>query len=244
VSRLSNSPLRLHLGATEVRAALRDHRAVGQALDAVLSELLGANLRARPPLCVAVADACAQLDVVPGDFACASDRQLDAIASACIAEIQGDSNARPVVRWQLQADQQHLLIASIAEKDIATLLEVAASHRLTVQSMQPDFFLQWNAWVGEPQLGTARGTAVFATLDEGFATVAFAQQGIITALSSGPCTTPDAEGNALDTRSHRLLASIGQEVAGVDAFVVVTREALRLPDHSHWTARPWTEDSP
>jgi hypothetical protein len=244
VSRLSNSALRLHWGASCVRAALRERRAAGLALDAVLSELLGANLRERPPLCVAVADACAQIEVVPGDFACASERQLDAIASACIAEVQGESPAAPWVRWQLQADQQHLLIASIAEKDIATLLDVAASHRLRVQSIQPAFFLQWNAWVGEQQPGTERGTAVFATLDEGFATVAFAQQGIITALSSGPCATPEAEGDAVDTRSHRLLASIGQEVAGVDVFVLVARDSQSMPERSRWTARPWTEDSP
>jgi hypothetical protein len=219
----------------------------GQAMDAVLLNLLATDLRDTPRLCVVMADPCAHVDVVKGDFSCSSDRQLDAIANACIAEIQGDNAAKQVVRWQLQEDHQHLLISSIAEKDVATLLEVASTHRLKVQSIQPDFFVQWNAYAS----AQAASHGVFASVNEGYATVAFATQGIITALSCGPCNDADAPARAaqpmvhqVDERTHRLLSSIGQAFNDVPSFVLVTPDPERVPGDSRWTPMRLREDSP
>jgi hypothetical protein len=185
------------------------------------------------------------LDVVRGDFSCSSDRHLDSIANACITELLGDNAARQTVRWQLQHDQQHLLISSIEERQVSGFLEVALNHQLKVHSIQPDFFVQWNAFAS----GKSTRNCVFATVNEGYATVAFAQKGIIQSLSCGPCLNRDEyltdqlrSVQCVDERTNRLLASIGQAFDDVSSFVLITREPHQIPDGSRWTRLSLSED--
>jgi hypothetical protein len=217
----------------------------GHAMDAVLSELLSTHLGDVPRIWAVVADGYAHLDVVRGDFSCSSDRQLDAIANACISELLGDNASRQTIRWQLQQDQQHLLISSIEEKEVSGILEVASTHRLKVHSIQPDFVVQWNFFAG----GKHARNCVFATVNEGRATVAFAKNGVITSLSSGPCVIRKEDMDdqlrsvqCVDERTNRLLTSIGQAFDDVSSFVLVTREPHRIPEGSRWTALNLSED--
>jgi hypothetical protein len=216
-------------------------------MDAVLQQLLGTHQGDRTELYAVVADCCAHVDVVKGDFSDSSDHHLDAIANACIAEILGHHAEKQLVRWQLQTDQQHLLISSMEEKEVAAILEVAVAHQLKVRSIQPDFFLQWNAYAA----GRQAATCVFAMLNEGYATVAFAQRGVITCLSCGPCLNRDGDASdglpgmqCVDDRSMRLLSSIGQAPDAVTSFVLVTPDPQPIPGGSRWTAMPLSEDSP
>lgn len=270
MSLLSNRSLQLHVGTLAVRGTLRAKRAphkvlarsrhefnraepatpgtapasvIGKscmaAMDAVLSEL-GTNVaRQTPPLRVVMSDACVHFDVVQGNYGGASDRHLQSIASACIAEILGEATSNQMVRWQLQPDLRHLLISSIDSRDAAAVTQAATRHRLQLHSLQPDFCVQWNRYAS---VLPAR-KCVFATVNEGYATVAYAQGGAIAALSGGPCFGGDdspEDGRdktlSVDERVDRLLASLGQNPGEVSNFILVTAAPERIPSVSRWKA--------
>ena len=63
---------------------------------------------------VELADSLVHLDVVAGDFAANSDRQLASVAAACVDELLGDAAKDHEIRWQLQPDGTHLLIGAVA----------------------------------------------------------------------------------------------------------------------------------
>ncbi len=192
-------------------------------------------------------------DVVAGDFAGNSDRQLQAVAAACMAELLGEAAPTHEIRWQLQADGKHLLIGAIARDQLGALSEAAARHGLTLASVQPDFCLQWNRHA--PALKP--GAAVFAVAAGHEAVIACVADGAVAAMSSGAWLArvhrpgnstvtvnqlmhglglePAAKEVLLDMRVDRLLASVGQDAASQSAFVLVAPEMAGAKVSSRWT---------
>lgn len=208
------------------------------AMDAVLSELWANASSQKPRLCVVLADSCVHFDVVHGDYHAASDRHLQSIATACIAEVLGDAATSQVVRWQLQPDSQHLLISCIDQRNVSVIEQAASMHGLLVHSLRPDFCVQWNQYART----MPASRCVFAAVNEGYAIVAYVQHRTIMALSCGPFFSDNGglgDGkhtvDAVDERAGRLLASLGQEASDVSTFVLVTPAREDIPSVSRWT---------
>ncbi|CAN5818178.1 hypothetical protein BH11PSE8_BH11PSE8_39980 [soil metagenome] len=210
-----------------------------EAIDAVLAELaLVAPLRGAR-LTVEFADDRTHLDVVAGDHSGASERQLGAIAAACIAELLEDAAADHIVRWQLQPDLQHLLISALPRREVEMLVQAAARHGLNLTSLQPSFCVQWNRHAG----ALPGGTGVWSLACHSHAVVVWANAGAVQAIRSGPWPAqprggwPDPRGteNPLDAQVDRLLASQGLDTAQIPAFVLV---APALPEQA--VAARWT----
>lgn len=250
MSLLWNKSLQLHIGVQTVQGTLRaawprrkvlaraSHPVDPPAVDAVLSELMASASGRGVRLGVVLTDARTHFDVVAGDYRDASERQLQSIATACVAELLGEQAVGQVVRWQLQPDRHHLLICSIAPHDIESMVQAASRHGLSLVSLQPEFCMQWNRHAD----ALPDGTGVFATRNGVHAIVACVAGGAITALSCGPCIDDECappEGvpatSALDSRVNRLLASIGLDASGVSTFLLVAPD---LPQHS--LASRWT----
>jgi len=195
------------------------------AIDAVLVRLAATASLRGARLAVELADARVHLDLVSGDFGAASDRQLRAVASACVTELLGDAGAGQAIRWQLQPDLAHLLICAVAQPELDALVQRAAHHGLQLVSLQPEFGAQWNRHARRLN----SGNGIFGVTCGAFATVACAKGGAVTAISSGswpeepplPDEAPAAP-SALDARVDRLLASVGEDAAQVESFVLVT----------------------
>lgn len=223
-----------------------------QAIIAVLAELARTAPLTGAGLYVELADAFLHLDVVEGDFAASSDRQLQAVASACVLELLGDAASQHEVRWQLQSGNRHLLIAAVSKAQIQALIDLATRHRLALRRVQPDFCTQWNrhAQALKP------GSAVFAVASGREAVVAQVANGAIAAISSGPWLdrpdarlhneraqrlmcgfglAPTASAGLLDTRVDRLLATAGLDIHKQSAYVLV---APQLPGKA--VAPRWT----
>lgn len=198
-------------------------------------------------------DALTHFDVVAGDFAGDSDRQLQAVASACVSELLGDAAQAHEIRWQLQAGGHHLLIAAIPREHLKLLSEAATRHDLTLSSVQPDFCRQWNCHAK----ALKRGAAVFAVASDREAVIACVDNGAIATMSSGawfdrnqpssgPTVTvkrlmsglglePAAKAGLLDIRVDRLLASIGRDPAHQSAYVLVGPEMADANVSCRWT---------
>jgi hypothetical protein len=201
------------------------------ALDAVLCEL-AASLPLRGSRLVAeLAEELILLDVAEGDYGGASDRQLQSIATACVAELLGDAASDQALRWKLQPDLRHLLICAIARRDVEALEQATSRHGLELASLQPGFCAHWNRHADS----LAGGSGVFAVTSGAHAIVACAARGVITAVSSGPCEEENATTNLLDERVNRLLASTGLDALDVPAFVVVTAASQTRSFSPRWT---------
>jgi len=265
-----NKSLHLHVGTQAVQGTLRPawarHKVLARsshaidpsnmghddatpltAIDAVLSELKASAPGRDSRLNVVLADAHIHFDVVAGDYRDASERQLQSIATACIAELLGDMAVGQVVRWQLQPDLHHLLICSIATQEIESMVKAASRHGLSLASLQPDFCMQWNRHAE----GMSNGTSVFATTNGDRAMIACVLSGTVTALSAGLCiedeynvqTNPPAK-HPLDSRADRLLASNGLDISSVSSFVLVAPEFSERGLDPRWTIfRPDQEAS-
>jgi hypothetical protein len=157
-------------------------------IESVLRELEQNSPLRGATLTVELSDALVHLDVVAGDFVGQTDRQLQAVASACVSELLGDEANGHEVRWQLQADDRHLLICAIPQSQLATLEQAAATCGLRLESVQPDFALQWN--VHARALKPGRG--VFAVTMGSHVAIASVAGGVISAFSVGHLfTAPD-----------------------------------------------------
>lgn len=186
---------------------------------------------------VELADSLVHLDVASGEFAADSERQLESVAGACVAELLGDSAKDHEVRWQLQSDGRHLLIGAVARAKLRVLAEVAARHGVILRSVQPDFCLQWNR-----HAGVMRSPAsVFVVASGRDAVVARVARGAVCALSGGPWLDrfrapgtdrtqrlmcgfglePSATAGALDLRVDRMLASAGSRPGEHADFILV-----------------------
>jgi len=212
--------------------------ALALAVDAVLERLAATAPLRGARLAVELADARVHLDLVSGDFSAASDRQLRVVADACVAELMGDAAAGQAIRWQLQPDLTHLLICAVAQPEVDALVELAGRQGLRLVSLQPEFGAQWNRHAHRLQAGCG----VFSVTCGGFATVACARGGTVTAISSGswleepplPGESATAPGG-LDARVDRLLASVGEDSANVGSFVLVAPDVSARRLAPRWT---------
>lgn len=225
--------------SVEATAHTPSPHALAGAIDAVLSELARAAPLRGARLAVEFADAHTHLDVVAGDHSGASERQLDAMATACIAELLEDAAPGHTVRWQLQPDLRHLLICALPRREVELLAQAASRHGLHLTTLQPSFCTQWNRHAG----ALPGGTGVWSVACHSHAVIAWASAGAIQAIRSGPWPAqprggwPDPAGgaNPLDAQVDRLLASQGLEPAQIPAFVLV---APSLPEQA--VAARWT----
>jgi hypothetical protein len=213
-------------------------------IDSVLSELLSTVPGQQPRLSVALDTSWVHLDVVTGTFADASDRHLQSIANACVAEVLGEAATTQVIRCHLQPDRQHLLIAAISQRDLDAVAAVADRHRLKLTSVAPDFCRHWAQYAGS----CVEGSGVFACTSAARAVVAYVLNGSIVALSCGNAQVRAEHGesdlaSALDARVNRLLARIGQDARAVANFVwVVSRSAVPQanPPSARWKVHQLT----
>lgn len=216
-----------------------------EAMDAVLSELRSMSGGGGRQLSMFLAGGRLHFDVATGDFRNASERHLQTIADACVNDVLGQQTSPRIVRWQLQPGMQHLLIAAMDARDVEAAVQVAAQHRLRLVSLQPIFCLHWN----RSALSRAGGTGVFAVVDGVHADVGYVRNGAVTAWSSGHCerapgsTGPDGVGRgALDERTDRLLASLGESADAVPAFAVSVRGDSDLAVAPRWVISREQED--
>lgn len=209
-----------------------------QGAQAVLSELKSTVGLKNAPLNVQIVNGLAHFDVVSGDFAQSSERQLQSIAHACVDDMLGEDAGPRVVQWQLQADGQHLLIASLKATVVDALAQQAALHGMALASLQPEFCAHWNAHARH----LSGAMAIFASVGDGAVVMALVENGSITALSvgaldEGHATTADgASKTALDLRADRLAASHGTDPAAIAAFMLVAPESDAEVATSRWTA--------
>jgi hypothetical protein len=237
---------------TESRTSLQIAGQV-EAIDAVLLELGETTTLRGARLDVELADSLMHVDVVAGDFAGDSDRQLQSVAIACVAELLDDAAQTHEVSWHLQADGKHLLIGAIGRDQLAVFVDAAARHGMALGSVQPDFCVQWNRHADalEP------GSAVFAVASGREAMVACVAHGAVAAISSGawldrqhlaggpPARVktlmcglglePSVTASLLDARVDRLLASVGLDAAAQSAFVLVAPQVSEGSVSSRWT---------
>jgi hypothetical protein len=153
-----------------------------ESIDTVLSDLDRTSPLRGAALRVQLADALVHLDVIEGDFAGHTDRQLHQIAGACVAELLGESAGDHEVRWQLQADDRHMLICALPRPHLSLLETAASAHDLRLDSVQPAFVRLWNVHAR----ALARGPAVFAVSSGTDLAIAWSVDGVIRAISAGP----------------------------------------------------------
>ncbi len=222
-------------------------------IEAVLAQIGRSAAIRGARLIVEWSDSMTHFDVVSGDFAGDSDRQLQAVASACATELLGEAAQSHEVRWQLQAGGRHLLIAAIPREQLKLLDEACQRHGLTLVSVQPDFCTQWNRHAK----ALKRGPAVFTVASEREAVIACVVDGAVATMSNGawldtnrPSGGPSvtvkrllsgfgletgAKSSVLDTRVDRLLASIGRDPAKESAYVLVAPEVEEGMLSPRWT---------
>jgi len=152
------------------------------AIDAVLQELERSSSLRGANLIVELSDSLVHLDVVEGDFAGQSNRQLQAIANACVSELLGEESSGCEVRWQLQSGARHLLICAVPQAHLSALAEAASVRGLRFGSVQPDFVRQWNRHAS----ALRAGPSVFAVTAGADVAIAWVADGIISAISVGP----------------------------------------------------------
>jgi len=206
VSRRWNDLLQLRIGAERVAAtlsagwprrasALHAQRDVdasaahdteldahAQAIEAVLAELAAQRSLKGARLEAQLSSALVHLDVAEGTFADHADRQLQAIASACMDEMLGEESALHDLRWHLQRDARHLLIAAIPRAHLALLQAVAQRAGLHLRSVTPEFVVHWNQF----GRGAARGHWVFAVSTADDLAIATVAEGAVSSISLGP----------------------------------------------------------
>ena len=205
--------------------------ALSHATGIVLTDLGAASSLRGLQLKVELADSLVHLDVVAGEFAGHSDRQLQSVAAACVSELLGDAAEDHETRYQLQADEKHLLICAVARDQLGALSDAAAQHGSTLASVQPDLCMQWNRHA----TALKPGGSVFAVACGREAVIASVSDGTISALSSGAWLDRQDTTSALDSRVDRLLASVGRDAASQSAFVLVAPAWCEKAVSPRWT---------
>jgi hypothetical protein len=236
--------LRLHIGPGSLRASVwRGRRQLAQAeladpsadtlrpgLDALLAMLAqqctlhGANAD------VEWADACVTLDVVEGEFADHSQAQLQAVASACVAELLGPTGAAMELRWQLQRDERHLLICAVPRDTLATLEQTLGAHGVRLRSAQPRLCEVWNRHTR--RLG--KGPAVLALVDATNTTIACLHDGAIAALARS-ATNAHHTIRCLDAQVNRLQSGLGVSAGDATRYWIVGDRLIESEPLARWT---------
>ncbi|MEY8877378.1 MAG: hypothetical protein AB9M60_12775, partial [Leptothrix sp. (in: b-proteobacteria)] len=183
--------------------------ALAAPLEQLLTELATTAPLRGLALDVEVSDALVHLDVAAGDFAGHSEQQLESVTRACFRDLLGEAIAEHDLRWQLQADERHLLMCALPRALLDQLKTAAASHGLRLRSVHTRFQAGWNRRCA--LLGS--GLAIFASGHDDHTVIAFVRDGVVEALSSSSCPAdledPDAPAPGVD----RLLNSLGLEKA-------------------------------
>ena len=279
-----NRFVRLHIGTDTVRAVAHAgwpratviaeaHRAVAsatpaeagrvphaQAIEAALDELASAARTKGARLEAEIASTLLHLDVVEGDFGAQTDRQLQGVAAACVSEMLGDEAAQRAVRWYLQPDDRHLLIAALAEDWIALVQSAATSAGLRIASLEPAFIARWN----ECGQAMKTGNGVFAVSGAEEFAIAAVEDGAIAAISVGagvglhvdtprpsakasPAAarssgvvssgfSPERHGVAtMDERVDRFLSGRGQDPDLQSAFILVAADSPPVVASTRWS---------
>jgi hypothetical protein len=160
-----------------------------RALAALLQEIASQWPLKGVRLEIELSSALLHLDVVDGDFAGHTDRQLQGIAGACVAEMLGDAVADHEVRWQLQRDDRHLVIAAISRALLSMFQECARGFEMRLARVQPQFVTEWNSF-GQ---ALKPGHGVFAVAAARDLAIAAVVDGTISAISIGPAVDIDAD---------------------------------------------------
>jgi len=268
VSRRSSKQLQLRVGQSLLRLRVLSGRRgapaleeaelawdgvapLADALPGLLSQLSGAPAQGMP-LDVEICNALAHFDTVEGALAGQSDAELAAIAGACVQEMFGAAHGRDV-RWQLQADERHLLICAIERPLLAALQAMATRHGLQLRSIETSFAIDWNRHGHRLDAGRA----VFVSGDEGESVAALVLDGVVEGL--GICAQPDqleepltptpavellcnsvglerlAVPTRLDAQVARMLASLGLDMDGIGQFMAVLARDEADALSSRWT---------
>jgi hypothetical protein len=211
-------------------------RALAEALDAALEELMLAVPFDRTPAVAEVDDEWALFDVVGGDFRANAPDELGRIAQACADELLGADAASWLVRWQLQPNERHLLISMLPADLCEAIEEAALANGLALRGLQPRFCGTWNRCAAD----VAGDCAVFVATSTRQALVACIERRAISAMGTGPWSAVDRSrpGTAgttlalasLDALVDRLAISHGLDPAAVSEY------RLALPDASAWTS--------
>ena len=174
--------------AASQRMATPDLDGLARAVGVVLKEIATHAPAKGRALNVELSSALLHLDVVEGDLAGHADRQLADIATACAAEVLGDTVGDHEIRSHLQRDGRRLLIAAIGRPLLAMLSEQARACGMRLVSATPEFVAHWNAHGHAVKPGESV-FAVSAARDLSISTIV---DGTITAISIGPPVDLDA----------------------------------------------------
>lgn len=205
--------------------------ALGKCLSGLLATLAEQSALRGARAEVELADALVLLDVVGGEFADHGERQLQAVAAACCAELLGAAGAAAhELRWQLQADERHLLICAMPRDVLEMLRECLAEHDMELRSATPQLCNTWNRHSRE--LGG--GSAVLALANASSATVACLQDGAIAALARFGLSA-GASIAALDAQVNRLQASLGLGADAHSRYLLVSERAVSPKALERWT---------
>ncbi|MGN6525772.1 MAG: hypothetical protein ACTHL8_05240 [Burkholderiaceae bacterium] len=184
------------------------------AVEAVIQDLASQAPLAGARLHVELSTALLHLDVAEGDFSDCPERELQGIAATCAQEMLGDDAADHDLRWALQRDERHLLIAAIPRARLALFESLARSADARLASVQPDFTLRWN------EFGRVRtpGRSVFAVSSPADLSIAIVVDGAIACVSTGPGVdiATELEGDLPSAVADRVYAS------GAPALLVTT----------------------
>jgi hypothetical protein len=207
-------------------------QALAKAIDTVLVDLARSTSLRGARLTVELADSLVHLDVVAGDFAGDSDRQLKSVATACVAELLGDAAQHHEIRWQLQADGKHLLIGAIAKDQLRVLADAASRHGLALERVRPDLCVQWNR---HGSRAFAPGSGVFAVARARKFVMAYVCDGAIAAIGRGGWVDRESVAATVDAQVDRLLASLGLDAGRQPAFLMVVPDASSATVSPRWT---------
>ena len=226
--------------------------AFGPALDRAFAELGNVGALGGLAIDVVLSDALVHFDIAQGRFGALGEQQLKSIAQACTQELLGEQAAQFEVRFQLQRNEQHLLVCAVPIALLSALRACAAGAGLRLRSVQPQFSKLWNRYGRKVQAGLG----VLAVGDENHAMIALVRHGVVEALSSGsgldqpehahgqparrgrprPAADPGtATPSGLDAKVDRLLASLGVESCELDRLVAIVGGALAQALSSRWT---------
>jgi hypothetical protein len=205
-------------------------------LDGVLQELAAAERLRGALLDIELADSMVHFDVAMGEFAGYGEAQLDGVSRACLRDLLDDAGDAHEIRWQLQADERHLLICAVPQALLAELRQGAARTGLRLQRLQPQFPLRWNRH--RRLLGS--GLGVFASGHGDHTVIAFVRRGVVEALGVGNIGAgiDDAQAPApmqLDAQVDRLIASLGVDASQLGCFVAVDDGEPGAPLAPRWT---------
>ena len=260
MSRLSNSRVHARVDRSAVtaqlwrcwpRAVLLQRRRVDvvtvpgtrdEALRAAANQAVGdlaADGRAlRGAMHIELCDSLLHLDVTQGRFAGRSARQLKSFAQGWATELLGDAAAGHELRWQLQRDEQSLLVCAMPQALVDIFAATASAAGLTLASVQPSFAIEWNRHARAMGLRDV----VFAVASAGHTVVAFVRRGVVTAINHGPAIDAGIHHNNSEPGKHpfdahvdTLFASLGLDEDTPLPYVLAGTTASAAGLASRWS---------